>query len=234
MRSSAFGPTWRVFVAWILSFSACAPASGPNTGGTAGGADLAMNSAPADFSVPAVSPDLMMATGSLPFVVDDRYVASGFMGDTGDIVMIPAKLGDNTDCNAQRSSATARGTCHQVKYTPLGASKWAGVFWQSPANNWGDKPGYSIPGGATKVTFQARGAKGGEKVSFQVGGITGKAYQDGLKASLVVTLTPTWAPYSIDISSQAYGQVLGGFCWTMAAADAGAAANFFIDDIRWQ
>ena len=191
---------------------------------------------------PAPSPDMAMPpTAALPFVVDTQYATSGFMGDgatPGAVTMTPAKTGDSRDCNGHRAGATAVGDCHAVVYAPPAANGmgWAGVYWQYPANNWGTKPGYAIPPGATKVTFQAKGEKGGEKVTFLAGGIinAGSAYTDSLKASVDVTLTADWAPYSIDLGGQTYSQVLGAFGWTMKASDAGPSGGFLVDDIQWQ
>jgi hypothetical protein len=169
------------------------------------------------------------------------FVSSGFMGDgstAGLITMTPAKMGDPTDCHAMRASATAAGNCHIVVYMPpaTGGMGWGGVYWQYPANNWGMKPGFPIPSGAKKVTFQAKGAKGGEIVTFLAGGIigAGMAHTDSLKAMATETLTSAWAPYSIDLSGQTYSEVLGAFGWTMKATDAGAGATFYVDDIQWQ
>jgi hypothetical protein len=196
----------------------------PGTGGN-GSADMAM----------------MPNTMTLPFVVDTVFVSSGFMGDgnmAGPITMIPAKTGDSTDCNGMRSSSTASGSCHVITYAPpaSGGMGWGGVYWQYPANNWGTKSGYAVPAGAKKVSFQAKGAKGGEKVQFLAGGIVGamQPYTDSIKATATVTLTTTWAAYSIDLTGQSYTSVLGGFGWTMTATDAGTSGGFFVDDIQWQ
>lgn len=184
---------------------------------------------------------MMQVTGSLPFVVDTVFVTSGFEGDgnmAGPIKMVPSVPGDSTDCNGMRSSTTAAGACHVVTYMPpaTGTAGWGGVLWQYPANNWGSKAGFTLPAGATKVSFQAKGAKGGEKVTFLAGGIIGAGmpHTDSLKASVTVTLTNAWAPYTIDISGQTYSQVLGGFGWTMVATDAGTMASFSVDDIQWK
>lgn len=221
---------------------ACSSASDPGTA-TPPGADMATASA-ADLATGgnATPPDMAKApTSMLPFVVDTAFATSGYMGDgamPGAVTMTPAKTGDSTDCNGQRGNTTAVGSCHAVTYAPpaSGGMGWAGVYWQYPANNWGAKAGYPIPAGAKKVTFSAKGAKGGEKVTFLAGGIVnaGAAYTDSIKAMTTVTLTADWAPYSIDLSGQSYTQVLGGFGWTMAAADAAASGTFYVDDIQWQ
>jgi hypothetical protein len=196
--------------------------SGPDTTG-----DMAVASLP-DLAVPP--------SGNLPFTVDSVFISSGYMCDGKDVVLVPGKPGDPTDCNGQRASASAVGKCHTITYTPAGTNKWAGVYWQYPANNWGTSPGYLIPSGATKVSFQAKGVAGGEKVKFIVGGIaTGMPHGDTVGATQVFTLTKNWAQYSISIGGQSYASgVIGGFGWAMAATDAGAAANFSVDDIKWE
>jgi hypothetical protein len=189
---------------------------------------------------PMQGPDMALPgnSGTLPFAVDTEFVTSGYMGDgetTGPVVMVPSKAGDDTTCSGNRSSSSAVGACHSVVYTPVANGKGgAGVYWQFPANNWGDKPGYALPLGATKVSFMAKGNKGGEIVKFFAGGETGKANQDTVNASIQPTLTADWAPYSLDLAGQSYTQVLGGFGWWMNATDAATSGSFFIDDIQWE
>jgi hypothetical protein len=219
-------------------FAACAsnvaPPTMPPEAADMATASSGNHTPPADMAMAPAGP-------MLPFVVDTAFVSSGFMGDgatAGTIAMTPAKSGDSTDCNGMRASTTAAGSCHSVTYTPpaSGGMGWGGVYWQYPANNWGTKPGFAVPAGAKKVTFQARGLAGGEKVTFLAGGIVspGNAYTDSIKATSTVTLTATWAPYSLDLTGQSYTQVLGGFGWTMVSTDAGASGGFFVDDISWQ
>ncbi len=203
-------------------------------GGSADSQVSQMDSATADTSTPDATP-------IAPFVVDSFFVASGFMGDgetAGTIAMIPAKPTDNSDCQGNRATPGAVGVCHDVTYTPpASAGKgWGGVFWQYPANNWGTKAGYSIPPGASKVSFWAKGAAGGEQVTFLAGGIAGAGsmYQDTVKSQIKATLTSAWAQYSIDISGQMYTQVLGGFGWTMTATSVTTSGHFYVDGIEWQ
>lgn len=233
------GRAW--LVAAVVGVAACSSTAAPSMPSPPAASDMAMASGTGGMHG---GDDLAMATGGgamLPFVVDTVFVSSGFMGDgatAGTIAMVPAKTGDSTDCNGMRASTSAAGSCHQVTYTPpaSGGMGWGGVFWQYPANNWGTKPGFAVPAGAKKVAFQARGAKGGEKVTFLAGGIqgAGNPYTDSVKATVTVTLTNAWAPYQIDLSGQSYSQVLGGFGWTMVATDASASGAFFVDDIEWQ
>ena len=68
-------------------------------------------------------------------------------------------------------------TCLKVGYTA--ADNWGGVVWQSPANDWGDQPGGLDLTGAKTLTFWARGAQGGEVVTFLFGLIgKDKTYPD--------------------------------------------------------
>ena len=220
--------------------AACSAGAGPMMQPPPVVNDLAMPGSGGNHEPP---PDMTMTpTGSsLPFVVDTVFVSSGFMGDgnmAGPITMVPAKTGDSTDCNGMRASTTASGSCHVITYAPpaSGGMGRGGVYWQYPANNWGTKAGFAVPAGAKKVSFQAKGKVGGEKVTFLAGGImsAGMTYTDSVKATATVTLTSSWAPYTIDLSGQSYSQVLGGFGWTMTSMDAGASGGFFVDDIQWQ
>jgi hypothetical protein len=202
---------------------------------TGGGGEKDMAQPP-----PPPGPD-MTVLPTLPFAVDAVFVASGFMGDgesQGPLTIKPSTPGDSTDCNGDRPSTTAAGICHMVTYVPPdpAVKGWAGIYWQYPDGNWGTIPGYSLPSGATRVTFQAKGSKGGEVISFFVGGIINpmNPYSDTVKASVKVTLTNAWAPYVIDLTGQSYTSVLGGFGWSMAADDAKASSGvFYIDDIQW-
>jgi hypothetical protein len=147
------------------------------------------------------------------------------------------------------SAATQVGVCHKFTYdwapdasatTPVG---WAGVEWQYPVNNWGTQVGYGIPAGATKVTFYAKGAVGGEVVTFAAGGGSTACSSlccDTAGGSTMETLTTTWTQYSFPITGTYTGGVIAGFVWTAAASsqiggEAGAATSMtiYIDDIEW-
>src|SRR5690349_20228421 len=94
--------------------------------------------APLDDRERSASHDSELTTqaASLLMVVDDHYAASGYAADgaTGGVV--------ERDC--PRRAGEQRGRCHAFTWTPGGAG-WAGVFWQSPADNWGASNGFAIP-----------------------------------------------------------------------------------------
>jgi hypothetical protein len=97
------------------------------------------------------------------------------------------------------------------------------------------------------VVFSARGAAGGEVVSFWVGG-TGTAMGptadvpcvDPLSASVSVTLKKTWNTYAISLGGATYASgVLTGFGFTVATSNQpvgkrAGATSFYVDDIHWQ
>jgi hypothetical protein len=180
----------------------------------------------------------------LPFAVDSVYVTSGFMGDgsqTGAITMTPSPSDSDTTCGGDRAQPGALGNCHSATYAPVATSAggvgWGGVYWQYPVNNWGTMLGFAVPSGATSVAFWAKGAAGGEEVTFLVGGISapGNPYQDTVSAKLAVALTATWAQYKIDLSGKTYSTVIGGFGWQMSAMNlTSPPAKFFVDDIEWE
>src|SRR4051812_39884842 len=106
-----------------------------------------------------------------------HYVPSGYMGDPN--VMMSGAYVPTHD---------GAGTPLRVKYHPSGAKGWAGVYWQNPANNWGERAGqsgYDLRG-AKSLVFWARGENGGEKIhEIKIGGIVGR-YPD----SDVITFGP--------------------------------------------
>jgi len=85
----------------------------------------------------------------------------------------------------------ARGDCFVFQYmasnpytTPVsmstGTCMWAGVFFQSPANNWGTDKGLPIPlSKLTQMTAQVAVASGNELMTFQLGGVGQLPLADG-------------------------------------------------------
>jgi hypothetical protein len=176
------------------------------------------------------------AIGTLPFAVDSQFAPTGAFGD-----MTPAE--STSSACPSRASATAKGLCHTVTYTPHANGMFLGVFWQDNFN-WGTQGGYAIPQGATKVTFSAKGMAGGEKVSF-IAGYTGAATSttpctDTVHAnSNALSLTTTWTTYTMTLSGSYPNGVLGAFGWEAnePAGTTGAAqpaVTFYVDNILYQ
>ncbi|MEO1334505.1 MAG: hypothetical protein AAFV29_02640, partial [Myxococcota bacterium] len=102
---------------------------------------------------------------TLPFVVDSKYVPSGFMGDGEDGFV---QNNDTAVCEPRLSEG--RGTCYHFTYrAPATASKgFGGVYWQYPANNW-ENEGYPMPFGAELVSFWAWADVNDLTVTFNAG-----------------------------------------------------------------
>ncbi len=158
----------------------------------------------------------------------NKYVASGFMPD-GKCVAIDDAWQEN--CQEGRSCIKAEfnrdcATSHMI---------WAGVYWLHPANNWGEsKGGYDLTG-ASKLTFWARGEKGGEVLVFKAGGVgIGQQYPDSdAVASDPITLTKDWMEYSIDLTGKNLSRITGGFAWIGSAKDNPQNITFYLDDIYY-
>jgi hypothetical protein len=123
---------------------------------------------------------------------------------------------------------------------------------KEPQQNWGDYPnaGFNLTG-ATKLTFFARGEKGGEQVEFFVGG-TGwpdKPYKESLPKvpcapkmfsnakTAMVTLSREWRQYTIDLKGKDLSYLLSGFGWIVNGKWNHIKPNeeltFYLDDIRF-
>ena len=148
------------------------------------------------------------------------------MGDIKNVVMDKA-------CTTKPHSGK---TCIKITYKAglFYGNGWSGVYWQYPLNNWGDYPGYRLSG-AKKLTFWARGAKGGEMSEFKIGGIReyGKKFKDsfGPVSTGIVKLSPEWKKYSIAISDQDMNMVIGGFCWVTNHVQNRSGCTIYVDDI---
>jgi hypothetical protein len=157
----------------------------------------------------------------------NHFAPSGWMGDYGDI-----KLNDASALNP----ADGR-TAIMVTYSAKGSqgANWSGMFWQHPPNNWGEKPGGYDLSAFKRLTFWARGEKGGEKIAeFKTGGITGQ-YGDSDTANIgPVVLTTDWKKYTIDLAGRNLSHVVGGFCWAASRDDNPEGFVMHLDEVRFE
>lgn len=161
--------------------------------------------------------------------VSTMFVPSGFMGDVGDISI-------NEYCEDNPRSGPY---CIEVIYTAEGSSgaRWAGIYWQYPANNWGNEAGWiDTFNGATKLTFWARGKNGLERAEFKMGGITGR-YSDSVRPAVttgIITLSAEWKQYEIDLANKNLSHVIGGFCWVTNIPNNPDGCTIYLDDLRYE
>lgn len=160
---------------------------------------------------------------------ENHFIPSGWMGDFGDL-----KLN-----GAYKVKAAKGETCIQIKYSgerKQGAG-WAGIYWQMPANNWGDKRGGYDLSQYHKITFMARGEKGDEYIDkFMVGGITGQSEEgDSDEGSTdAITLTKDWKKYEIDLTGRDLSHMIGGFGFAINAEMNPSGATFYIDEVSYE
>lgn len=167
------------------------------------------------------------------FSASNHFEPTGWMGDaitTGVVTVDPA-------CTDTWHSG---GNSIRITYTGSGAAGWAGIYWLHPAKNWGTDPngGFNLAG-ATKLTFWVRGAKGGEKAEFKMGGIhpsTGPDYGDTVEtiSTGVVKLTKSWQQFTINLTGKNLSRVVGGFVWVTKSSDNPDGATIYLDDIRYE
>jgi len=117
-----------------------------------------------------------------------------------------------------------------------GAEGWAGFIWETLGAQGSDLSAYN------QVRFYARGAQGGEKVTFFFGSERSNlaACQRGtipcdaqtLPPILPVTLTQDWQPYSIYLGDQPLTSVVDGLGWVASDCQNFLGATFYLDDIE--
>ncbi len=158
---------------------------------------------------------------------DNHYVASGYMGDSPDISTNRSHF-DNPHSGT---------TCIKTVYSNVASqgARWGGVYWQNPANNWGDREGGYDLTGAKKLTLWARGENGGERIEeFKIGGLTGLYSDSDLAGIGPVLLNSEWTQYEIDLRGKDLSYISGGFCWSTNLDVNPEGVTFYMDDIRYE
>ena len=212
----------------VLVLAVSATACSQNTPGTA--------AVKTEKAVTQVNPQGKSSAPFTPFYVyqdkssKNRYTASGYM-PTGDCLSID----DGWQYDVKEGK-----TCTRVVYDIICSKegrKWAGVYWQNPADNWGArKGGYNLTG-ASKLVFWAKGEMGGERLEeFRVGGLgANQMYPDSDTASIgPVILTNEWKEYTIDLRGKDLSYISGGFEWVANVDSNPHHCTFYLDDIRFE
>jgi hypothetical protein len=155
-----------------------------------------------------------------------HFIPSGWMGEIGQVGM----------ALCDRSGPHSGELALRVSYTPASANGWAGVYWQYPANNWGDQPQGVDLSWANQVTFWARGVVGGESVRFFAGGIGGPGmpYPDSIQPQVTsgfIQLSTQWQQYTLDLTGKDLRHVVGGFGWMTDTSHAPQGVSFYLDDV---
>ena len=173
-------------------------------------------------------------TQEMPFYVyadrgamQNHFIPSGWMGDSSDL---------RIDMGWSENPYFGK-TCLKITYgnKASNGARWAGMYWQYPPNNWGsvDK-GFDLSK-AKKLTFWARGDKGGERIEeFKIGGIMGE-YSDSDTAGIgPVVLEKEWKQYTIDLQGKDLSFIIGGFAWSSNLDVNPDGCVFYLDEIKYE
>ena len=170
----------------------------------------------------------------MPFYVYDdigsaknHFFPYGLMGDYGDLKY----------SQLYKENPYSGRTCIEIDYCACGFqyANWAGMYWQGPANNWGTiDAGYNLSK-AKKLTFWARGAKGGEYITeFKVGGIINEFSDSDIASTGPVVLNKEWTQYTIDLERKDMSYIIGGFCWVANPDNNPKGIVFYLDEIKFE
>jgi hypothetical protein len=170
-------------------------------------------------------------TSTAPFDVASMFTPSGYMGDgrVKDAYVLMRNVAPEKGC-----ATPEHKVCEEITYKPGGADRWAGVYWQFPPNNWGDKPGVGVKR-ASKITFWAVGKIGGEIVEFKAGGNFDGTCKDSFVAGTgPVPLSKRWSPYSIELNGKDLSSVIDAFAWVAKIDENPKGLTFYLDSIRYE
>jgi hypothetical protein len=165
-----------------------------------------------------------------PFDIWAKFAPTGWMGDG-------EKEANNVQLNVDwKEKPHTAPLCIKINYSP-GSVGWAGIYWLNKPDNMGDRPGENFQKmGYKKLTFWARGEKGGEVVEFKAGGINapGKMYRDSFDVSTGrIALEKEWKQYTIELEGEDLSSVIGGFCWVASSTANPEGLTFYLDDIYY-
>ena len=173
----------------------------------------------------AFQPFIIYADKGTP---NNHFVPSGFMPDGKCL----------TFADTWRENCHTGSSCIKIAYDVACSrqgQKWAGIYWQNPANNWGNRKGGFDLTGASKLTFWAKGENGGERIEeFKMGGVTGD-YPDTDSAGIgPVILTNEWKEYAIDLRGKDLSFISGGFSWSTNVDVNQDNCTFYLDDLKYE
>lgn len=182
------------------------------------------------FCFIAVAGVLSSGTGQVreepqdPLIEDIGFTPSGWVGDFGDVSFTDAWTTDPHSPPA----------CIQIRYSALGSQKQnnAAIYWLRPSSNWG--PRGTPLDQYRRVTFYARGERGGEQAEFRVGGVPGDSIQPEATSGVLV-LGAEWQQYFIDLSKKENkSNVVAGFAWITDKSQNPNGCTIYLDDIAYE
>lgn len=149
------------------------------------------------------------------------WVPSGWMGDMGALTL-----------DGEHGGEVYAGR-HSIRMRFEGRYGWVGIAWQHPPNNWGGQEGGYDLRGARALEVWARGAYGGERVSFGVGLLgPDKAHPDSAVRKVDdIVLTPEWRRYTVPLKGADLSGIKTGFVVTLTGR--ATPVTVYLDRIRY-
>lgn len=171
----------------------------------------------------------LLAASAETVVYDEiplKYPWSGFTGSDGGTDSL-------TVDPFSKESPYSGDICARVTYDSS-SEEWAALFIQG-TGDWRRGPGIGLDlRGATTLSFAARGARGGEAVTFGYGyepDRSGTADSSRSRESLV--LGNDWRRFSIDLRGKDLSSISGLFSLQLDRVGNPKGATIYIDDIRY-
>ena len=147
-----------------------------------------------------------------------RYSPSGLMGETSKAAF-----------DAWSAESPYEGeVCFEWRVEP--GDSWVALGWLEPANDWGELPGGYDLTGADRLSFAARGARGGEALTTGIGLIDRGDYVDTLRERTRIELTTEWERFTIPLDGLDLSTVRCGF--VIESELSGERQTVYFDDIR--
>jgi len=177
------------------------------------------------YVVEGFPPFYVYADAGAPY---NHFVPEGWMGCWQGI-----QLDENDPSQPQAGTSPIRIT---YTWQPECDQLWAGIYWWDPPGSyWCDEPGGFDLREWTKLTFWARGEKGGEVAEFKVGGLRKANGEDcdslqPVQTTYPLVLSKKWTRYSIPLYGMDLSHVAGGFVWVTDAEE----TTIYLDEIRFE
>ena len=180
-------------------------------------------------------PKTVAVPQTMPFwVYSDHASATNHFFPTGWTALQPNPTVNDEDSASPHGGSTAiKLTFSKLSEVP------PRLYWRNGPANWGEdsNAGFDLTK-AKRLSFWAKGAKGGEILSeVGVGGIGlqgGKPYPDSGHAQVKnLVMTTTWQHYTIDLKGVDLGFVIGGFYLEFSAANP-TSSVVLLDDIVFE
>lgn len=199
------------------------------TGGTATAGTATAGTGGTAVVIPTTPYCMGKTLTPLPYMATDGFKQAGWDGAVAEIKtgaqIVPAPAVDY--CTAQRV-AGAVGDCSMWQWTPDPTTPaYADVRWTRMFDAGYTHPQVCLAEGAKYISFYARGAVGGEKITVGGAGIP-------TASEVEVTLTNKWAVYSAPLDGVTYNTYDSGvenvFSWK--AEPPSLQITFWIDNIQ--